>query len=156
MTMQRWTPRTMARWTPWEETEELFDRFFYGWPFRVMWRRRPDGDMGWAPSIDVYEKEDNFFVRSELPGVNMEDIDISMSGNTLTIKGERKPPADIKEEEYQCSEVCYGKFSRSLSFSEPVQADKIEATLENGILEIRLPKLTEAKTGKIPIKAKSG
>jgi HSP20 family protein len=155
MAIQRWSPGTVGRLRSWEEIEDLFDRYFYGWPFRVMWRRRPEGDMGWAPSMDIYEKDDAYFVRAELPGVNMEDIDISMSGNTLTIKGERKPPSDIKEEEYDCSELCYGNFSRSISMSEPVNASKIEATLDNGILEIRLPKMVEAKTGKIPVKAKS-
>jgi len=102
----------------------------------------------------MFEKEDAFIIRAELPGVKLEDVDISMTGDTLTVKGERKPPADVKEEEYECCEVCYGNFSRSITLPVTVEADKIQATMENGILEMRLPKVPEAKPTKITVKAK--
>lgn len=110
--------------------------------------------MAWAPSIDMYEKEDSFIVRVELPGVNKDDVDISMTGDILTIKGERKPPAEVNEEDYQCCEVCYGSFSRSITLSSAVDIDKIEASYGDGILELHLPKVKEAIPAKIQIKAK--
>ena len=79
----------------------------------------------------MYEKEDSFTVRVEVPGVKMEDIDISMTGDTFTIKGEQKAPAGVKEEEYQCCGVCYGSFTRSVTMPAAVDANKIEATYAN-------------------------
>ena len=127
---------------------------FAGWPFRLMWRRLPAEEMGWVPSVEMYEKGESFIVRAELPGVNKDEIDISVTGDTLTIKGERKPSAEVKEEEYQCYEVCYGSFSRSISMPTAVDADKIEATYQDGILEIRVPKAKEAMPTKIQVKAR--
>ena len=152
MVLERWRPGWgITPWRPFTELEEM-ERLL-DWPRRRWWRI-PLEEMAWAPSIDMYEKEDSFIVRAELPGVNKEDVDISMSGDTLTIKGERKAPADVKAEEYECCEVCYGSFSRSITMPAAVDSDKIEATYENGILEIRLPKMKEAKPAKVQIKAK--
>ncbi len=137
-----------------EEMERALESPFAGWPLRLIWRRVPGDGMAWAPSIDMYEKEDSFIVRAELPGVNKDDVDISMTGDTLTIKGERKAPADVKAEEYQCCEVCYGSFSRSITLPAAADADKIKASCENGILELELPKVKEAIPAKIQIKAK--
>ncbi len=138
-----------------EEMERSLESPFAGWPLRLMWRRVPNGDdMAWAPSINIYEKEDSYVIQAELPGVNKDDIDISMTGDTLTIKGERKPPAEVKAEDYQCSEVCYGNFSRSINLPSAVDADKIEASCENGMLELQVPKVKEAIPAKIQIKAK--
>ncbi len=158
MVMERWRPRRgINPWRPFRELEEmerLLESPVARWPLRMIWRRIPGDDMAWAPSIDMYEKEDSFIVRAELPGVNKDDVDISMTGDTLTIKGERKPPAEVKEEDYQCCEVCYGSFSRSITLSSAVDTDKIEASYENGILELHLPKVKEAIPAKIQIKAK--
>ena len=137
-----------------EEMERSLESSAARWPLRLMWRRAPDGDMAWAPSINIYEKEDSYVIQAELPGVNKDDVDISMTGDTLTIKGERKPPAEVKKEDYQCSEVCYGNFSRSINLPSAVDADKIEASCENGMLELQVPKVKEAIPAKIQIKAK--
>jgi HSP20 family protein len=154
MAMDVWRPRYMRRWRPPAALEDM-DRFSESdWPFSVGWRRVPHDGMSWVRSIDMYEKEDEFVLRAVLPGVMMADVDISVTGNTLTIKGERKPPADVKDEEYECCEVCYGDFSRSITLSKEVQADKIKATLEDGILEVRLPKVPAARPTKIPIKSR--
>lgn len=137
-----------------EEMERLLESPSTGWPLRLMWRRVPGDGMAWAPSICMYEKEDSFIIRAELPGVNKDDVDVSMTGDTLTFKGERKAPDDVKAEEYQCCEVCYGSFSRSITLPAAVDAGKIEASCENGILELHLPKVKEAIPAKIQIKAK--
>ncbi len=157
MVMDILRSRQLRPWRPFGELGEM-ERFLEspsaGWPLRLTWRRAPGNGMAWAPSIDMYEKEDCFIVRAELPGVNKDDVDISMTGDTLTIKGERKPPAEVKEEDYQFCEVCYGSFSRSITLSSAVDTDNIEASYGDGILELNLPKVKEAIPAKIEIKAK--
>jgi HSP20 family protein len=101
MAIEVYRPRTINRWLPFSPIEEMESLLEPYWPLRLVWWRAPRDGMAWAPSIDMYEKEDVFMVRAELPGVKMEDVDISMTGDTLTIKGERKAPTDVKEDEYQ-------------------------------------------------------
>jgi HSP20 family protein len=156
--MERWRPRGLTLPRTFREMEEEMDRFWNEtmriWPMRLSWRRVPGENEAWAPSMDMYEKEDSFILRFELPGVKPEDVDISMSGDTLTIKGERRVPMGIKEEEYQCTEMCYGAFSRSITIPTAVKTEKIEANFENGILEIALPKAEEVKPKQIKIQTK--
>ncbi len=158
MVLERLRPRRgLIPWRPFREMDEMermMESSFAGWPLRMTWRRVPGEQMAWAPSIDMYEKEDSFILRVEIPGVNKEDVDISLSGDTLTIKGERKPVEEAKDFEYQCSEVCYGNFSRSIDMPTPVDQGKIDATYHNGMLEIRLQKVQEAIPARIQITAK--
>lgn len=102
----------------------------------------------------MYEKTDKFIVRAELPGMKKEDVEISLIGDTLTISGERKPSEEVKDEEYLRCELCYGKFSRSVTLPSPIDPSKVEATYENGILLITLTKAEEAKPKKIELKVK--
>jgi HSP20 family protein len=111
-------------------------------------------EMGWAPAIEVFEKEDKFVVKAELPGMKEEDIDISVVGDTLTIKGERKAESEVKEEDYYCCERSYGAFSHSIAVPSDVDAKKIEASYEDGVLEVSLPKAPEVKPKKIAVSAK--
>jgi len=111
-------------------------------------------EMGWAPAIEVFEKEDKFVVKAELPGMKEEDIDISVVGDTLTIKGERKAESEVKEEDYYCCERSFGSFSRSVAVPPNVDAKKIDASFEDGVLEIGLPKAPEVKPKKVTISAK--
>jgi len=158
MEMERWRPR---RWmNPWkpsremEETERRFDDLF-SWPYLpALWRRMPGMEMGWAPAIDVFEKDDRFVVKAELPGMKQEDIDVSVAGNRLTIKGERKAESKVEKEDYYYSERSYGSFSRSIDIPSHVDARKIEANYEDGVLEIDLPKTQRAKPQKVSVSAK--
>ena len=154
MVLERWRPPALRPSRTFDEMERLMDEFLAGWPFRLRWRRIPAEEMAWAPSVEMYEKDENFIVRAELPGVKKEDIDISMTGDNLTIKGERKASTEVKEEEYHRCEVCYGSFARSINMPAAVDTDRIEATYADGILEVRLPKAKEAVPAKIEIKAK--
>ena len=158
MTMERWRPgRGLMPWRPFRELGEMERRFedILGQPFLpAAWRRIPMVEMGWAPAIEVFEKEDKLVVKAELPGMKEEDIDVSIVGDTLTIKGERKTESEIKEEEYYCCERSYGNFSRSIALSSNVDANKIEAEYEDGVLEISLPKAPEVKPKKIAVSAK--
>jgi HSP20 family protein len=158
MVIERWRPgRGLIRWSPFRELEEMERRFedVFGRPFLPsMWRRTPIEETGWAPAIEVFEKEDKFVVKAEIPGIKEEDIDVSVMGDTLTIKGERKAESEVKQEEYYCCERSYGSFSRSIALPSTVDTKKIEASYEDGVLEISLPKAAEVKPKKISISAK--
>jgi len=158
MVMERWRlGRGIIPWRPFGGLEEMERRFedVFGRPFLpAVWRRIPTVEMGWAPAIEVFEKEDKFMVKAELPGTKEEDIDISVVGDTLTIKGERKAESEVKEEDYYCCERSYGSFSRSIAVPSNVDAKKIEATYEDGVLEVSLPKAPEVKPSKISVSAK--
>ena len=157
MVLDRWRGPTLRPWRSprlFEDMERFFGENLANWPFQAMWRRMPSEEMSWAPAMEVYEKDDDFIIHAELPGMNKDDIDITMTGDTLTIRGERKASEDIREEQYHRCEVCYGSFSRSVVMPAAVDFDKVDATYENGILEIHVPKAKEAKPTKIQIKGK--
>jgi HSP20 family protein len=151
----------IEKWRPFEELREM-ERIMdetMRWPLRpwrhpLIWWRVPTEGVGWAPPEEMYEKGDKFVVRAELPGMKKEDIDISLVEDILTISGERKPEAAVKDEEYHRCELCYGKFSRSISLPSAVDAGKVEATYEDGILSITFPKKEEVKPKKIELKVK--
>jgi len=106
------------------------------------------------PSL-LLEKPDNARTeKAELPGMKEEDIDISVVGDTLTIKGERKAETEVKDEDYYCCERSYGTFTRSIGLPSTVDAKKIEASFEGGVLEVSLPKAPEVKPKKVPIAVK--
>lgn len=154
--MERYRPRSMRTLNLAEEMERLMeDPFFSDWPFfRMMWRRAPGEGMAWAPAIEMYEKDNNFVVKAELPGVKKEDVDISVAGDTLTIKGQRKASKEVKDEDYYRCETHYGSFTRSIVLPAAVDAKKVEASYENGVLEIQVPKAKEAMPTKVEIKVK--
>ena len=157
MVMERWRPAWgIRRWRPYRELEEMERRFedILGRPFLpTAWRRLP-AEMGWAPPIEMFEKEDKFIVKAELPGMKKEEINISVVGDTLNIKGERKAETEVKEEDYYCCERSYGSFLRSVTMPTAVDANKIEATYEDGVLEISIPKAPEVTPKKVEISVK--
>ena len=123
-----------------------------------LWRRplmRWMPSDGMLPAIEMFDKKDKLIVRAEIPGVKPEDIDVSISDSTLTIKAERKSETEVKEEDYYRSEMSYGRFFRSVSLPEKVQPDQIDANYDDGILEITLTKILEAKPRKVAVKTKS-
>ncbi len=153
MAMQKYQPLSMARPRPfYRDMERFMDEFLRDWP--MMWQRVPGEGMGWAPSIELYDKGDKLVVRAEIPGIKKDDIDISVSGDMLTVSGERKSQSEVKEEDYYRSELSYGKFARSIQLPASVDSDHIEATYDNGILEVSMAKTEEAKPKKIEIRSK--
>ena len=106
---------------------------------------------GWAPALDVHEDKDSFIVRTELPGLKREDIEVSLHDGALLISGERK--AEVKQEgvEVHRQERYYGKFQRALTLPAPVAADQIKAQYKDGVLTVTLPKVEEAKPKQIDI-----
>ena len=157
MATEKPTPeRGLAVWQPFREMEEMRRRFedFFGRPFLPIWRRFPSEEMVWSPAIDVLEKEDKYVVKVELPGVKEEDIDVSVAGDMLTISGEKQAESEVKKKGYYYNESSYGSFSRSVTMPSSVDAGKIEASYDKGVLEITLPKAPEVKTKKIRVAGK--
>ena len=157
MTMERWRPgRGLIPWGPFRELEEIERRFgdIFGQVLLPALRRLPLEERGWAPPLEVFEKEDKFVVKAELPGLKEDDIDVAVVGDTLTIKGEKKAETEVKEEDYYCCERSYGSFFRSVALPSHIDAKKIEASYEEGVLEITLPKIPEVKPKKVAVKKK--
>ena len=146
MTVQVARQESMISGAPSKDTGKMERREL---PFRMVCRRLPANGFSWIPATEMYQKENSFIIRMDLPGIKKEDVDISTTEDILTVKGDRKPLA-AKGEEYHC-EVRYGSFSRSFTLPISVDATKIEAALDGGVLEIRLPRVTTAKLAKVPI-----
>jgi len=157
MVLERRDPgRAVTPWSPFRELQEMqrrFDEVFGGPSFPSVWRCLPE-EMSWAPAVEILDKDDKFVVKAELPGVKQEDMEVSVEGDTLMIKGEKKVEKETKEENYYRSERAYGSFYRSIALPSTVNASKIAADYEDGVLEVTLPKAAEAKPKKIEVKAK--
>ncbi|MDG7041556.1 MAG: Hsp20/alpha crystallin family protein [Nitrososphaerota archaeon] len=131
-----------------------FDDIF-GQPFFPRWWRGFMGEeAAWAPPIHILEKEDNFVAKVELPGVHEEDVSVSVVGDMLVVEGEKQAESEVKKKGYSYSETSYGSFSRSITIPSTVDADKISASFDKGVLEIDLPKAVQIKPKKINVTAK--
>ncbi len=122
------------------------------WPFLSgLVRELPFIEGNWIPPVDVYEKPDKYIVKAELPGVKEDDLDISVSEDVLTIKGERRYERDQEEEDLYRRERAYGYFKRNVNLPSAVDEEKVEANLDSGVLQVLLPKTEETKARKIPV-----
>jgi HSP20 family protein len=119
-----------------------------------LWRRFPIQETHWAPPVEIFERGDKVVIKFELPGMKAEDVDVTIVGDRLVAKGERKSETDVKDEDYYICERCYGKCSRTVALPTYVDAEKVEATFEDGVLEVIFPKTAEAKAKKIPVPVK--
>jgi HSP20 family protein len=105
-------------------------------------------------ALDIYQKPDEVVVKAAMSGVKPEDVNIDITGDTLTIKGERKAENEIKREDYLYQERRYGAFSRTVVLPSGLKSDKAEATMEDGVLTLTIPKAEEVKPKAIKVKAK--
>lgn len=146
----------LVRWEPFRDLislREAMDRLFeesFVRP-RAGWLAQVGAE---TLAVDMYETDDAIVVKSAIPGIKPEDLDISITSDTLTIKGETKAEEEIKEGNFIHRERRYGSFCRSLTNPMPVVADKAEAEFENGVLTLTLPKAEEVKPKAIKVKAK--
>jgi HSP20 family protein len=146
MALVRWNPRRDLMQMR-EEMDRMFNQFV----------RRGDGEEGtwgqgtWAPPVDIYETEDAFIMKAELPGFSKEDLQIELHENRLTLRGERKRETEAKEEQYHRIERAYGRFERAFWLPASVDSEKIQASFKDGVLELRLPKSEAAKPKQISI-----
>jgi HSP20 family protein len=130
------------------EVDRLFDRFFSeDWSFPSLsqdWAT-------WSPSLDVTETDSEITIRAELPGVDPKDLDISVTGDLLTLAGQKEETTEHKEKGVYHSECRYGSFRRSIPLPTTVQADDVAAEFKNGVLSIQLKKVADASTKRIPV-----
>ena len=148
---------SVIKWGPLKELEEmrrdmdrLFDEIFS--PLqrrRRTWGEKPD-TVPIVPNVEIYDRTNEIVFRAELPGVKKEDIDLSITKDSLTLKGEIKKEEEV-EAEYYVSEISYGSFARTVALPVEVESEKAKATFKNGILELVLPKREEAKPKEIKI-----
>ncbi|HEY3332375.1 MAG TPA: Hsp20/alpha crystallin family protein [Capsulimonadaceae bacterium] len=128
------------------DMNRLFDDSF-GTPTRR--NRENVATAAWAPAVDVSEDTNEIVLRAEVPGVKQDDLDIELTGDTLTIKGEKKFEDEERKGNYVRVERSYGSFQRSFNLAVPVQADKINATFKDGVLTVHLPKSEATKPRKV-------
>ena len=142
---------TLRQWSPWQDLENLQHQLsdILG---DVNLPTRGSGENHWAPRVDIRETDDALLVQAELPGIAKEDITLEIKDGVLTLSGERRYEKDVKEEHVHRVERMYGQFSRSFSLPRNVDADKVDAQMKDGVLQVRLPKLESAKPKAIAIK----
>lgn len=131
-----------------KEMDKLWDRFLDEIPFGRTFAEK------WSPLVDISETKDNFVVKAELPGLEAKDVNVSISGGMLTVKGEKKTEEEEKDEHYHRIERYSGSFQRVFQLPSGVKADKVKATFDKGILKVTLPKVEEAKKKKIEVEIK--
>jgi HSP20 family protein len=148
MALVRWRP-TRDLLNIQDEINRLMERFFSPTLFEEPEMMTPTA---WYPNVDIKETKDEFIVTAELPGMKKDDIHISYKDGILTLEGERKKETEEKDVNYHRVERVYGKFSRTFQLPALVNQDKINATYKDGILEIHLPKVEDAKPKEIEVK----
>ena len=156
MKLIRWNPTRELSSVPTElwniqrDFNSLFDSVMTG-------GIQDDGSRGlslWTPAADISEHENEYQVKVELPGINKDDVKITLESNILTIRGEKKQEEDVKEESMHRMERVYGSFQRSFTLPTVVKESEISAVYKDGILMITLPKAEEAKPKQIEVKVK--
>jgi HSP20 family protein len=129
----------LVRWDPFQDL--------------IRYRASTSDALGWAPPVDIFEKQDQLVLRAEVPGVQREDLDVRIENGVLTLEGERKQENDVAEGNAHLTERSYGSFTRSFSLPTTVDASRVAATYKDGVLEITVPKAETAKSKKVDIKA---
>ena len=127
-----------------QEFDRLFNTLFTG-------PRNGGSPQRWVPAMDLVEAEDHFVLKADLPGLSEDDVAIEVQDNVLTISGSRQAEHERKEKGWYRLERSYGQFSRSLTLPDGVDADKVEANFDRGVLEVRVPKPEERKPRRISI-----
>jgi HSP20 family protein len=149
---------SVTRWDPFQdlfsiqnEMNQLFNRFFGQQP-----RPGEPGQRPWAPLLDIAERKDAYLVTVEVPGVKPEDLDITLEGGVLTVQGERRFQQEATEQRWHRVERGYGAFRRSITLPSQVRADAIEASYQDGVLHVTVPKAEAAMPKRIEVRAGGG
>jgi len=153
-TLEKWNPfRGSSPWDPIREMEEMQNRLFG----RKLSLKKDAGEEAltvaeWLPPVDIAEDDKEYTIKVELPGVNKEDVRVSVEGGVLSITGERKAEKEEKNKKYHRIERSYGSFARSFTLPEGAAGDKVSAEFKDGVLRVHLPKDEEAKRKSIEVK----
>jgi HSP20 family protein len=150
---------TMMRWDPFQDLRSAQEEMAQMSPMlaHALGLHAQQGSgrattTAWAPALDISERKDAYLVTVELPGIKPEDLDITMEDGLLTIQGERQFTQESSEQQFHRVERCYGAFRRSITLPDHVMADGIEATTDNGVLQIMVPKMEEATPKRIQVR----
>ena len=147
----------LQRWDPFREANRVgrvLDRFFEDPRTRPTLIARVDEK--YFP-VDIYEAEDSVVVKASLPGIKPDEVDLSITGTTLTLRSETKQTDEAKAEDYYRRERHYGAYARSVTLPKDLKSDEADATFDSGVLTIRIPKVEETRPKSIKIKeAKEG
>ena len=127
---------------------DLFDHFFDDWNVPALFNEGRE----WVPAFDITENEKEYVVNAELSGIDMKDLEVTLTDGILTVKGEKKQETEENGEDYHRIERRYGSFHRSFRIPKKVQTDKVDASYKDGILELTLPKSEESQVKKIEVK----
>jgi HSP20 family protein len=137
------------------EMNSLFDNFFRG--FDISPRGFYESDLGgFSPSVDVKESEKEFIIKAELPGMEEKDVEVTVSNDSVTIRGEKKEEKEDKDKNYYYMERSYGSFHRVIPLAAEVESDKAQARFKNGVIDIKIPKSQNAQTKGVKIPIKTG
>ena len=151
MGIQKWMPRSIRRrsadWADFD-LDDLFGDFFRS-PL-LLSQRMPRFE-SWLPDIDVSERKNEIVIRADLPGLEREELEVNVTDDALTLRGERRTNETVEEEDYYRSERWTGAFARVVPLPASVAAEKVEASFKNGVLEVHLPKNADAKQRHIEI-----
>ena len=139
---------SIVAWDPFRDIDQMFNRY----------SRSTSADSGksatagWTPLVDIYEADEKFLVRAELPGVDKEGVSVSIDENLLTIKGKKHFVEAKDGEKWKRVETQYGEFSRSFTLPDNIDADKVSAAYKDGVLELSVPKIEPEKPKLIDVK----
>jgi HSP20 family protein len=148
MTLVRFLPgRSRDLGTFRNEIDQLFDSFLTNRPFYAA----PDTENLMAPPVDVQETAEGYVFRADLPGMTEKDVKVSLVGDTLTLRGERKRETESQSGNVHRTERVFGAFERTFTLPAPVRGDQVKASYRNGVLEIRVPKAEEARVREIEV-----
>ncbi|HSG30999.1 MAG TPA: Hsp20/alpha crystallin family protein [Thermodesulfobacteriota bacterium] len=150
MALTRWKPKNMEKW---------FDEFFEEPYFPQGWMRMPalrkiKSIEEFSPVVDMYDNKDEIVVKAEMPGMKKEDVHVTTTEDSITIKGEMKKEEEVKEDDYYYSERSFGSFSRMLHLPSKIKTNKVEAKFDNGLLEVHMPKADDSKPKEVKISLK--
>jgi HSP20 family protein len=139
--------RSSSWMSPFERMEDMMEDFFKR-PFgRSFWSGMPRISEGVepSPSVDIFEKGDDVIVKSDMPGMTKEDIEVNLTDDSITLSGERKKEEKVEEKNFYRLERSYGSFRRTFALPSEVRSDKAKASFKDGVLEVRIPKSESAK-----------
>ncbi len=145
----------LIRWDPFRDLltlQDRMDRLFQDSMTRNRGYEQSLAPGFWSPPVDIYETDEAVILRAELAGLNKNDVTIEIKDSNLVLRGERKFEKDIKEENYHRIERSYGSFARTFSLPQTVDQSKVSATFKDGLLEITIPKVKDARPKQIEIK----
>jgi HSP20 family protein len=148
---------SIDRWDPFRDLVSIQDELnrLFGRTFSGSEGTRPTASGNWMPSMDVFETQDKIVTEIELPGIDPEQVDVSVEDSTLTVTGSREFTDEMKDENVHRVERRYGAFARAITLPQTADTEHVEARFDKGVLRVEVPKVERAKPKRIEIRAAS-